>query len=158
MKLLIDSADVTAIKRIMEYYPIDGVTTNPTILYRSGRRPDDVLPEIRRIIGDLDLHVQVISQDSESIIEEADAIRNKLGNNTFIKIPITFEGVKAVRILSDRGVRCTGTAIYTLEQAFLSAKAGALWIAPYVNRIETLGGNGVETVCRMKEMLYFCAS
>lgn len=153
MKLIIDSADVESIKKLMEYYPIDGVTTNPSILAKAKRQPYEVLKEIRSIIKKKDLHVQVISKDAEGIIKEAKEITRQLGKRTFIKIPVTFEGVKAIKILTKKGYNCTGTAVYTIEQAYMAAKAGAKWLAPYVNRIEKLGGNGVETVQRMQDML-----
>lgn len=153
MKLIIDSADVSAIRKLSEYFCIDGVTTNPSILVKSGRQPYEVLKEIRSIIKKKDLHVQVISDDAEGIIKEAKEIVSQLGKRTFIKIPVTTEGVKAIKMLTKKGYRCTGTAVYTLEQAYMAAKAGAKWIAPYVNRIEKLGKDGVETVKNMQEML-----
>ena len=153
MKLIIDSADTKAIERLCSYYPIDGVTTNPSIIAKSGRQPYEVLKEIRRIIGDKDLHVQVVSTDAETMMKEAESITAKLGKETFIKIPVTFEGVKAIKMLSEKGFNCTGTAVYTLEQAYLACHAGAKWIAPYVNRIENVYGNGVKTVCKMQDMI-----
>lgn len=153
MKLLIDSADITAIKKLCEYYPIDGVTTNPTILKKAGKQPHVVIKEIRDIIGKKDLHVQVVSLKAENMVEEAKRIAKAFGKDTFIKIPVSFEGVKAIKVLSDMGYLCTGTAVYTVEQAYMAAHAGAKWIAPYVNRIETTYGDGVGTVCEMQEML-----
>lgn len=153
MKLILDTADTAAIRKLCEYYPVDGVTTNPSILSKSGRKPYEVLKEIRSIIGERDLHVQIISSKAEDMMEEAKAIIAALGRNTFIKIPVTFEGVKAIKLLSQTGIGCTGTAVYTLEQAYMAAHAGAKWIAPYVNRIETTYGDGVGTVSKMQEML-----
>lgn len=153
MKLVIDSADISAIKKLIEYYPVDGVTTNPSILLKAGRKPYEVLKEIREILGNKDLHVQVVSSEAEDMIKEAEKITSELGKETFIKIPVTFEGVKAIKALSSRGFNCTGTAVYTVEQAYMAAKAGAKWIAPYVNRIDNLGNDGVKTVSRMQTML-----
>ncbi len=153
MKLIVDSADTQALRKLCEYYPVDGVTTNPSIIAKSGRQPYEVLKEIRSIIGDKDLHVQVVSTDAESIMKEAEKITSVLGKNTFIKIPVTFEGVKAIKLLTEKGYNCTGTAVYTVEQAYMAAHAGAKWIAPYVNRIETVYGDGVGTVQMMQDML-----
>lgn len=153
MKLILDTADTAAIRKLCEYLPVDGVTTNPSILARSGREPYEVLKEIRSIIGEKDLHVQVISRTAEGMIEEAETIVSELGKNTFIKIPVTLEGVKAIRLLTERGFLCTGTAVYTVEQAYLAAHAGAKWLAPYVNRIENICKDGVGTVRKMQEML-----
>ena len=146
MKLLIDDASIEKIKHILEYYPIDGVTTNPSILAKSGRAPYDVLREIRTIIGeDKELHAQVISSTAEGMVKEGRKIVEILGKNTYVKIPTTPEGLKAMKILSGEGYLITATAIYTVMQAYLAAKAGADYAAPYVNRIDNLGANGIET-------------
>ncbi len=153
MKFLIDDANVTEIRRLVEYYPIDGVTTNPSILAKSGRNPYEVLKEIRSIIGDdLELHVQAVSRKAEDMVKEADKILAETGENTFIKIPTTVEGLKAMKILSAKGIGVTATAIYTAQQAFLAGKAGADYAAPYVNRIDNLGGDGVATAQRIHDI------
>lgn len=146
MKLLIDGADVEKIRQIWEDYPVDGVSTNPSILAKTGRNPYDVLQEIRAVIGpEADLHVQVISSAWGEMLPEAERIRKVLGENTLVKIPVTPQGLRAIKCLSARGVRVTATAIYTPMQAFLAGKAGAAFAAPYVNRIDNLGCDGVET-------------
>ena len=146
MKFIIDDADVKKIKEIYEYFQVDGVTTNSSILAKSGRQPFDVLKEIREFIGkDAELHVQVIASKAEGMIEDAERILKELGDNTFVKIPVTKEGLKAIKILSQRGVKITATAIYTQMQAYLAGKAGADYAAPYVNRIDNLGANGIQT-------------
>lgn len=146
MKFIIDDANVDKIKEIYEYYPVDGVTTNPSILARSGRNPYDVLKEIRNFIGaSADLHVQVVSKKAEDMVKEANKIREELGESTYVKIPTTPEGLKAMKQLSEEGVKITATAIYTAMQAYLAGKAGADYVAPYVNRIDNLGADGVET-------------
>lgn len=153
MKLLIDNADIEKIKRIYECYPVDGVTTNPSILAAAGRPPYEVLREIRDFIGeDSDLHVQVLSRRAEGIIREAEAITDRLGKKTLVKIPVVPEGLKAIRILSQRGFRVTGTAVYTVQQAYLAGKAGAEYVAPYVNRIDNQGLDGVETTKRIHDL------
>ena len=145
MKLLIDDARMEQIRKIYEYYPVDGVTTNPSILARSGRPPYEVLREIRAFIGDeAELHVQVISGEAESMAAEADRIVAELGMHTYVKIPAVREGFKAMKLLQDKGIRITATAVYTPMQAFLAGKCGASYAAPYVNRIDNLGYDGVE--------------
>ena len=147
MKLIIDDADIEAIRRMAAYYPVDGVTTNPTILSRTGRKPYEVLKEIRDFLGDeQELNVQVTAADAEGMLKDADRIRKELGPQTFVKVPVTREGLKAIRLLSERGVSVTATCIYTRMQAFLAGKAGAVYAAPYVNRIDNLGGDGLQTV------------
>lgn len=154
MKLLIDDANVAKIKKIHEFYPVDGVTTNPSILAKSGRNPYEVLKEIREFIGEeAELHAQVISLDAEGMIKEAEKMVSVLGKNTFIKIPTIPEGLKAMKILSERGFKITATAIYTPMQAYLAAKAGADYAAPYVNRIDNLGADGIASA-KMIQNIY----
>lgn len=145
MKLIIDDAHIDQIKKIYEYYPVDGVTTNPTILAKSGRQPYEVLKEIREFIGaEAELHVQVVAQEAAGMVEDAHRIAEELGQGTFVKIPAVPEGFKAMKALHGEGVKLTATAIYTPMQAFLAAKAGAAYAAPYINRIDNMGYNGVK--------------
>ncbi|SFW55171.1 fructose-6-phosphate aldolase [Selenomonas ruminantium] len=145
MKLLIDDANVEVIKKIYEYYPIDGVTTNPSILAKSGRPPYEVLKEIRRVIGqEAQLHVQVIARQAEGMVADAARIRSELGAGTYIKVPAIEEGFKAMKELAAQGANVTATAVYTPMQAYLAAKCGAKYAAPYVNRIDNMGYNGIQ--------------
>lgn len=153
MKLLIDDADIGRIERICHYYPIDGVTTNPSILAKCGRPPYEALKDIRKFIGNAaELHVQVVSKTAEEMVEEGLKIERILGNNTYIKIPAIPEGLRAMRILRNDGYHVTATAIYTPMQAYLAAKAGAEYAAPYVNRIDNLGGDGVTTTKNIQDI------
>lgn len=146
MKFIIDDADIAKIKDIYNTFAVDGVTTNPSILAKSGRHPYEVLTEIREFIGpDAELHVQVIAPDAEGMVRDGHRIVEVLGKNTYVKVPTTKEGLRAMKLLHAEGIRVTATAIYTRMQAFLAAKAGADYAAPYVNRIDNLGGDGVKT-------------
>ena len=145
MKLIIDDANLANIQRLYEYYPVDGVTTNPSILAKSGGEPFKVLKAIREFIGEDELHVQTVATVSAGIVEDAHRILKELGDDTYIKIPSVPEGFKAMKLLQAEGVRITATAIYTPMQAYLAGKSGALYAAPYVNRIDNMGFNGVET-------------
>ena len=154
MKLLIDDANIEKIKQIYEFYAIDGVTTNPSILAKTGRNPYEVLKEIRELLGnEAELHVQVVSSTAENMVKEGHKIAEKLGKNTYIKIPTVPEGLKAMRILHSEGYNVTATAIYTPLQAYLAAKAGADYTAPYVNRIDNLGTNGIEVTRKIHDIL-----
>ncbi|MGX8687969.1 MAG: transaldolase family protein [bacterium] len=145
MKFCIDDANVEMIRRIYEYYPVDGVSTNPSILARTGRDPYEVLKEIRSIIGeDGELFVQATSAKAEGMVEEARRIVEVLGKTTLVKIPCTPEGFKAMKQLKKEGIRFIGTAVYTAMQGFLAAKCGAEYVAPYVNRIDNLGFDGIR--------------
>ena len=153
MKLIIDDANLDAIKELYEYFPIDGVTTNPTILAKEGKNPYEVLMAIRDFIGpDAELHVQVVGRDAETMYEEAHMIRKRLGEKTFIKVPVTREGLKAIKILKKHNFPVTATAIYTHMQAFLAGKAGADYAAPYVNRIDNLGVDGIREAKEIHDM------
>ena len=153
MKILIDDAHIESIKEIYALYPVDGVTTNPTILQKVGRPPFEVLKEIRDFIGDSDLHVQVIGDTAEVMLQEAARIRQELGASTFIKVPTTPVGLQVMTSLKRAGAHVTATAIYTPMQLFWAAKAGADYAAPYVNRIDNLSGNGIESVQMMQDIL-----
>lgn len=153
MKVLIDDADTTKIRRLWEYYPCDGVTTNPSILAKSGRKPYEVLLEIRSIIGvKAELHVQALSRKSDDMVAEVHRIVETLGEATIVKIPATEEGLRAIRQLNAQGISVTATAIYTPMQAFLAGKAGADYAAPYVNRIDNLSGDGVQTAKNIHDL------
>ncbi|MCI6766447.1 transaldolase family protein [Porcincola intestinalis] len=154
MRLIVDSADTEKIRKMFEYYPVSGVTTNPTILTKSGKKPYEVLREIRGIIGpETDLHVQTLGEDADEIVHEATVIKRMLGEKTFVKIPVTREGIKAIRICAQRFGHITGTAVYSTAQAYLAAEAGADYIAPYVNRIDDLSQNGVEVTKKIQNIL-----
>ncbi|WP_455139678.1 transaldolase family protein [Thermophilibacter sp.] len=153
MKLIIDDADVSAIRRLVEYYPVDGVTTNPSILAKAGRPPFEVLHEIRDVIGpDMELHAQVVARDAAGMVADGRRIVAELGENTFPKVPSVPEGFKAMRELVSEGIRVTATAIYTPMQAFLAAKAGASYAAPYINRIDNMGYDGVGVAMEIHDI------
>ena len=153
MRLLIDDANVEKVKKVWNLYPCDGVTTNPSILAKSGKKPYDVLKELRDIVGvNGALHVQVVSEDAEGMMKEAKVIREALGADTYVKIPTTPQGLKAMKALAADGVNITATAIYTAMQAFLAAKAGAKYTAPYINRIDNFGYNGVQVAMDIQDI------
>ena len=146
MKLLIDDANIDAIRKLSAVFPVDGVTTNPSILAKNGTDPFATLHKIRDFIGhEAQLHVQAVASAAEGMLEDAHRIQQELGQNTYIKIPVTAEGLKAIKALKKEGAAITATAIYTQMQAFLAAKAGADYAAPYVNRIDNLGADGIKT-------------
>ena len=146
MKILIDDADLEKIREIYGVYSVDGVTTNPTILAKTRKPPFEILKGIREYIGqEAELHVQVVAGYAEGMLEDARRILKELGENTYIKVPVTREGLKAIKALKMEGVNVTATAVYTRMQAFLAGKAGADYTAPYVNRIDNLGADGLKT-------------
>lgn len=145
MLMCIDDADIRRIKHICEFYPVDGVSTNPSILAKTGKNPYEVLKAIRACIGaDAELFVQATGSSAEIMVEEAHRIVSELGKKTLIKIPCVPEGYKAMRMLKNEGIRFIGTGIYTAMQGFLAAKCGAEYVAPYINRIDNMGFDGVQ--------------
>ncbi|MFK2825984.1 fructose-6-phosphate aldolase [Bacillus sp. B190/17] len=154
MLLVIDSANVEEIKELVEYYPVDGVTTNPSIIVKEKKGFVELLGEIREAIGnERELFVQTLTFKAEEMVEEAKHIRETVQGNVVIKIPVTHEGIKAIKALKAEGIRTMATTIYTPLQGYLAAKAGASYVTPYVNRIDNLAGNGVNVVKEMIQML-----
>ena len=153
MKLIIDDAHIDQIKKIYEFYPVDGVTTNPSILAKSGRNPYEVLKEIREFIGsEAELHVQAVAETAEGMIEDAHRIVSELGKNTYVKIPAVPEGFKAMKVLYAEEISITATAIYTPLQGFLAGKCGASYAAPYINRIDNMGYNGIQVAKQIHDI------
>lgn len=153
MKILIDCAEIEKIKEMYALYPIEGVTCNPTILKRGNQLPYAALKAIRDFIGENgDLHVQLVSSSVDKMLTEAHHILKRLGKNTYIKVPIDNTGLVVIRKLHQEGINVTATAVYNPMQAYLAALAGADYVAPYVNRIEVLTGNGIETACLIEDI------
>ncbi len=153
MRLYIDSASIEQIRHLYEYFPIAGVTTNPSILVKEKRPFLEVLKEIREVIGeDKELFVQVIGDTAEEMVEEARFINRELSGIVVVKIPVTEEGLKAIKGLAMENIPTLATTIYTSFQALMAAMAGAKYVAPYVNRIDNLSGNGVKVVAEIAQL------
>ncbi|MBO5417273.1 MAG: fructose-6-phosphate aldolase [Clostridia bacterium] len=147
MLYILDTADLNAIRHVNEFYPLDGVTTNPSIIAKEKTDFLKLVKEIRNIIGeDKMLHVQTTAKKAEDIVSEAKMLKEILGGEFYIKVPIDEEGLKATKILSEIGIPVTMTAIFTPAQALMAAKAGAAFVAPYVNRLDNITGDGVRVV------------
>ena len=154
MRILLDTANLDDIRYFNTYYPIVGVTTNPTILAKEGGDVLELLHSIREIIGeDKELHVQVTETEYERIVEEAKALVAYLGRNTFVKIPATDVGLRACATLSRAGYGITVTALLTAAQAMLASNAGAAYVAPYVSRLENICDDGIGSVSDIAEIL-----
>lgn len=153
MLVLIDSANLQDIEELYNRYPYDGVTTNPTILMREHKNPFKQLKRIREILpNDSQLHAQLISADSKTMLEEAHFMLRELGDDLFVKVPVTVDGMRTISLLAKDGIRVTATAIYTAMQAFMAAKAGARYTAPYVNRLDNMGSDGVRVASTIHDM------
>lgn len=153
MKLYVDTADLNDIKRFEENLPLAGVTMNPSITAKSGVALSVLIPQIRTVLGKgRMIFSQVIASDCAGMVEEASRL-SKMDDDIIIKIPVTAEGLKAIKQLKARNVRTLGTAVYTTTQGLLAALAGAEYVAPYYNRIEALSGNGLEIVSALVKIL-----
>ena len=149
MEYIIDSANLEAIKACIEYFPVAGVTTNPTIITREKAEVKELLLAIRNLIGDRMLHVQVTCDHAEGMVEEAVKLNELLGPNFFVKIPVTKEGIKAIRLVKEKGIKVTATAIFNQTQALMAAVAGADYVAPYVNKIDSIAGCSANVIAEM---------
>lgn len=142
MKILMDGSAADVFRHLNEYLPLDGVTTNPSILAKGkGTAEEQVLQIADLLDKQQTLHVQVVSTKYEQMVEEAKRISKALSRNVFIKIPVSPDGLRAVRSLRGDGIDTTVTGVYTTMQAVMAAKAGAAYVAPYINRIDLAHGN-----------------
>lgn len=147
MLYLLDTANREAIRACCEFYPVAGVTTNPTIISKEKGDFREIITSIRSIIGpDKMLHVQTTEDEAEAILREAEKIRDAVGGSFYIKIPVTKEGLKAASLCKSHGIGVTMTAIFTQPQALLAARAGADFVAPYINRLDNIVSDGVRVV------------
>ncbi len=153
MKYIIDTADLKAIEHYNEFFPLYGVTTNPSII---AKEKTDFLPhvkKIREIIGpDKMLCVQTLETTAEGIVADAVALKEAIGGNFYIKVPIGEAGLKATPIIKSKGIGVLMTAIFTPAQALLSAVAGADFVAPYVNRLDNISGDGCGVVAEIVQL------
>lgn len=147
MLYLIDSANIEEIKKCVDFFPIHGVTTNPTIIAHENTDFIKLIKDIRDVIGpDKMLHIQTTATTAENILREALAIKKIVDGELYIKITISPEGLKAMRELKKIGIKSTATAIFTQQQAMLAALAGADFVAPYVNRLDNVVADGAHVV------------
>ena len=154
MIYILDTADLNAIKHCNEFYPLAGVTTNPSIISKENTDFWKLLKDIRAIIGeDKMLHVQTVQTEASKMVEEAKLLKSTLGGDFYVKVPIGEEGLKATMELKKLGIGVTMTAIFTPAQALMAAKAGASFVAPYVNRLDNILGDGTEVVAQIVEEL-----
>ena len=144
MKIFLDTADVSDIKDRWSTGLIDGITTNPTLIRKSGRNHEEVYQEIKDI-GLNDISMEVIGSDL-NMISEGKRLHKKFGKCATIKVPCTKEGLKACAVLSSEGIRVNVTLIFSQAQAILSAKAGAKYVSPFVGRLDDISFDGVGHV------------
>ncbi len=144
MKLFIDTANVDEIKEINDWGVICGVTTNPSLIAKEGRDFKEVIKEITSIV-DGPISAEVISLESDKMVEEALEL-SKIHENVIIKVPMTSEGLKAVKILSGKGIKTNVTLVFSGNQALLAARAGATFVSPFIGRMDDIGNVGMNII------------
>lgn len=144
MKLFIDTASIKEIEKVMEMGIIDGVTTNPTLVSRENRDFNGLLKEICSIVPG-PVSAEVVGLDSKRMIEEA-RVLSKVASNIVVKIPMTAEGMKAVKILTDEEIKTNVTLVFSPLQALIAAKAGASYVSPFVGRLDDITHDGMSLV------------
>jgi len=144
MKLFIDTANVDEIREVNQWGVLSGVTTNPSLIAKEGRDFKEVIKEIASIV-DGPISAEVISLDKEGMLKEARELA-KIHKNIVIKIPMTIEGLKAVNVLSEEGIKTNVTLVFSPNQALLAAKAGASYVSPFIGRIDDIGYEGTSIV------------
>ena len=155
MEFIVDTVNLEEIKDAVEHMPIVGVTSNPSIVKQTS--PENFfehMRKIREIIGmERSLHIQVISKNSDEMIAEAHRILKEIDDQVYIKVPVSYEGIKAIKALKAEGVKVTATAVYDLMQAYMALAAEADYIAPYVNRIGNLGADPMDLISNLSDRI-----
>ncbi len=154
MKLFIDTADIEEIREVKKLGILDGVTTNPSLVKKTGRPWKEAVSEILKECEGLPVSVEVVATDVEGIIREAREL-SRLGENAVIKIPCTPEGIEAVSKLSREGIKTNVTLVFSSPQAILAAKAGATYVSPFLGRLDDIGHEGLEVLREIVEVYEF---
>jgi transaldolase len=144
MKFFIDTANIDEIRQAASFGILDGVTTNPSLVAKEGKNFRQLLDEILAIV-DGPISAEVVSMDADGILKEARELA-AIHRNIVVKVPLVPEGLKAVKILSDEGIRTNVTLCFSPLQALLSAKAGASYISPFIGRLDDVGTDGMELI------------
>lgn len=144
LKFFIDTANIEEIKKAKDLGILDGVTTNPTLVAREKRKFRDLIEEIAKVT-DTPISVEVIATGADGMIREAREL-SKIAPNFVIKIPMTEDGLKAVKVLSREGIKTNMTLIFSANQALLAAKAGATYVSPFIGRLDDVSHEGMQVV------------
>jgi transaldolase len=150
MKFFIDSADIAEIKEVAAYGLLDGVTTNPTLIAKSGRKFKEVIAEICAVVSG-PVSAEVAATDFAGMVREGE-ILSKIAKNVCIKLPMTIDGLKACKYFSDKKIQTNVTLCFSANQAILAAKAGATFVSPFVGRLDDIGQDGmalIEEICKV---------
>lgn len=153
MKILLDTANTKKIEEILPYFPVAGFTTNPSILAKESDDVGATLRKMRELAhGELMIHAQVTAVSAADILAQAKQLKDFMGPNFYVKIPITLQGLRAIPMCKAAGINVTVTAIFTPMQALMAGMAGADYVAPYVDRLDNITSNGVHVVREIIEL------
>jgi len=144
MKFFVDSADIDQIRKLNAVGLVDGVTTNPSIIAKSGKNFFDVIKQITELVSG-PVSAEVTATDSEGMVNEGLRL-SKIAPNVVVKVPLTMDGLKACKVLSERGIMVNVTLCFSANQALLAAKSGATFISPFVGRLEDIGQDGIALI------------
>ena len=146
MKLFLDTANVKEIDERLETGVISGITTNPTLIKKSGEEPDDIYADLIQELGIQDLSIEVDGHDAEALIENGIKYGKMWTHEATIKLPCTVEGIKACKTLSYMGLRVNMTLVFSVSQAILCSLAGAAYVSPFVGRLDDNGHDGIGLI------------
>ncbi len=149
MKFFIDTADINEIKAANDLGLLDGVTTNPTLISKTGKSFETVVKEILEEVPNKPVSLEVASTDTEGMIREGEHLA-QYGSNVVIKIPLTVDGLKAVHHFESKGIKTNVTLCFSPNQALLAMKAGATMLSPFVGRLDDIGHEGMELISQIK--------
>ena len=156
MKLFVDTAKVEDIRKANDMGVICGVTTNPSLIAKEGRDFNEVIREIASIVdGPISGEVKATTVDAEGMIKEGREIA-AIHPNMVVKIPMTIEGLKAVKVLASEGIKTNVTLIFSANQALLAARAGAAYVSPFLGRLDDISVRGVDLTREIAEMFQVC--
>jgi transaldolase len=150
MKFFVDTADIAAIRELHELGVVDGVTTNPSLIMKSGRDIREVTAEICALV-DGPVSAETVALDADSMVAEGRELA-KIAENIAIKVPLTWEGLKACKTLSDEGRMVNVTLCFSAAQALLAAKAGASFISPFIGRLDDINLDGLQLIADIREI------
>lgn len=150
MKFFVDSAETSEIKDLAESGLVDGVTTNPSLIAKSGRNMEEVIAEICGLVEG-PVSAEVTATDRDGMVEEGRKLA-KIAGNVAVKVPLTWDGLKACKVLSDEGTPVNVTLCFSANQALLAAKAGASFISPFIGRLDDIGLDGMELIEEIREI------
>jgi len=148
MEFFLDTANVDEIREIAAWGILDGVTTNPSLIKKSGRDFKQVVAEIASIC-DGPISAEVTALDTEGMVEQALELKGELPENVIIKIPCTPEGLAATKVLTEKGIKTNVTLIFSTSQALMAAKAGATYVSPFIGRIDDTGHEGMNLIAEI---------